>query len=150
MEHVARTQTDIARRLLRWSLPSIIVGGVGLVLPWPVVQGFALQALIWGGVDAVIATVGAWGARRRRGRYPDEVQEVRDTLRLRRVLVINGWLDLLYLAGGAAITVLFRTDPFLLGNGVGILVQALFLLFFDILHARRLPAQPPAWYSAQP
>lgn len=128
----------------------MVAGGVALLTSVPLIEGIGLQALIWGAVDALIAVAGIIGARRKRDRYPDETRAVRETLRLRRVLVINGVLDHLYLAAGIAIAVIFRPDAFLVGNGVGIVIQAVFLLFFDLIHAAQLPARPPAWYSAQP
>jgi hypothetical protein len=128
---------------------SIGFGIAGLLAPWRVVNGIALQALIWGSVDATIAVVAWVGARRRSLRYPDETREVEETIRLRRTLRINGFLDIVYIATGAAIVVVFQGQPFALGNGVGVIIQGAFLLVFDFVHAFRLPAEPPAWYSGR-
>lgn len=140
-------QVSTAQRLLRWSIPSSLIGAVGLLMPWPLVQGIALQALLWGVIDSAIAAAGFVGVRRRLQLPPDEIVEVADTVRLRRMLVVNTWLDLLYVAVGAAVVALWYTDAFAVGNGIGVVVQALFLLAFDFLHARMMPRRAPAWYS---
>jgi hypothetical protein len=138
---------EIARRLLWWSGSSLLVGIAGMMTPWPLVQGIALQALIWGAVDGVIAAIGMKGARSRVGRYPDEHREIAETQRLRKTLMINGYLDVVYIAVGIAVIVLFSREMFPMGNGIGVTIQALFLLVFDFGHARRLPSTPPSWYS---
>lgn len=150
VEDIARVQQRVSIRLLFWSLPSVVFGALGLPFGGPLVQGIALQALIWGGIDAALALSGLLVAARRRRRYPDEDQQVRDTLRLRRTLLVNGGLDVLYIAAGVAMIVLLRSDLFLLGNGIGVTIQGAFLLVFDFLHGLRLPGQAPTWYSPQP
>jgi hypothetical protein len=150
VEDVRPFQLTISRRLLWWSVPSVILGTIGVLLPWPVVQGFALQALIWGGIDALLALLGLRRAQRRAGRYPDHAEDVAETLRLRRTLMVNGFLDIVYIAVGVGIVVTLFRQPFPLGNGIGVIVQGIFLLFFDFGHARRLPAEVPAWYSPSP
>lgn len=140
----------IARRLLWWSGFSLALGIGGIQTPWPLIQGIALQALIWGAVDAVIALVGVHGARSRSDRYPDHQREVTEALRLRKTLLVNGYLDILYLAVGSAVIILFYREMFPLGNGIGVVIQAIFLLVFDFGHARRLPSAPPSWYSPHP
>jgi len=136
--------------LLRWAVPSVVVGAVGLLVPVALVRGIALHALAWGGIDAILAVVGLVGARRDGQRYPDEYHDVATTLRLRRILGINGILDIFYIIGGTVIVVLFRHDPFLLGNGIGVLIQAFFLLFFDWIQFLRLPQRAPSWYDPAP
>ena len=140
----------IARRLLWWSGFSLALGVGGILTPCPLVQGIALQALIWGAVDAVIALVGDHGARSRSERYPDHRREVAETQRLRKTLLVNGYLDILYLVVGSVVVILFHREMFPLGNGIGVVIQAIFLLLFDFGHARRLPSTPPSWYSPQP
>lgn len=149
VEDIVRVQHRVSVRLLAWSVPSVVLGGIALLLPAPLLQGIGLQALIWGAIDAALAAAGLVAAARRRRSYPDEQQQVRDTLRLRRTLLVNAGLDVLYIAGGSAMIVLLRADPFLLGNGIGVVIQGTFLLFFDLIHGLRLPAQPPTWYSPQ-
>ncbi len=128
----------------------MVVGGLCLFAPWPAVQGFGLQALIWGAIDSLIAVTVLHTVYRRSGRYPDEHRDIAETARVRRLLRINGRLDIVYVLGGIAMVALCRTDPFFVGNGVGIIVQGSFLSFFDRVHAVRLPSQVPPWYDPTP
>ncbi|HKK49160.1 MAG TPA: hypothetical protein VJ932_08680 [Alkalispirochaeta sp.] len=149
VDEITRKHITIGRTLLSWSAFSLLAGVVGILMPWPLVQGIALQALIWGAVDAAIAAVGLHGARRRIHRYPDEERAISETLRLRKTLIVNGWLDVVYLAVGIAVVGVFHRQPFPLGNGIGVMIQAIFLLGFDFGHAGRLPSAGPSWYSSQ-
>ncbi|MEX2442312.1 MAG: hypothetical protein WD492_01815 [Alkalispirochaeta sp.] len=150
VDEITRRHLVIGRRLLWWSGFSVVAGIIGILTPWPVVQGIALQALIWGVVDAIVALVGLHGTRSRRDRYPDEERELSETARLRKTLTINGYLDLVYIAVGIAVIVIFRREMFPLGNGIGVVIQAIFLLVFDFGHARRLPSTRTPWYSPHP
>ncbi len=137
----------ISTRLLKWSVGSIAVGVVLVLTSPPLIEGIGLQWIIWGAVDAVISLSGLRRAQRISIATPDEDHMIADALRLRRLLVVNAKLDVLYILVGVGICVVFRTDPFLLGNGVGILVQSFFLLAFDLTSARMLPRRSPPWYD---
>ena len=126
------------------------VGALCLLTPWPAVQGFGLQALIWGTIDSIIALTALYTVYRRSRRYPDEYRDIAETARIRRLLRMNGRLDIVYVLGGIAIIALCRADPFFVGNGVGIVIQGSFLLLFDRSHASRLPSQEPPWYDPTP
>jgi hypothetical protein len=141
-------QRKLSRRLLVWGAGSTAVGAVvGLLLPRPFVRGAALHAVVWGVINVAIALWGLHLARRGSRKYPDEYRDVADGLRLRRLLVVNSFLDIGYITAGAGLIVFFHANDFLLGNGIGIVLQALFLLFFDFIHAWRLPKTTPPWYD---
>lgn len=118
--------------------------GAGLVL-WrrnKFWRGFAMQALSWGAIDALIALGGQFAARRRQAalREPDSPEvQTRETENLRRLLWINAGLDVLYVSSGLlwALT-RGQRDALQRGNGWGVVVQGLFLMVFDTVHARRL------------
>lgn len=103
-----------------------------------VALGFALQSLIWGAIDGVIAWFGARDLRRRlaAGEAGDALASAAFGRRLHRLLLVNAALDVAYVAAGVAILAVWRT-PDGLGHGLGVLVQGGFLLLFDALHARR-------------
>lgn len=128
----------ITRRLLAWSVVSV-VAGVTLLFFGPLWQGVGLEAIAWGVIDAGIALVGGWVARRRRAGLADPVAPealAREARSLRRILLINTGLDMLYVAGGVALALTLGVDSlFWRGNGWGIVVQGGFLFFFDLLHA---------------
>jgi hypothetical protein len=128
----------ITRRLLAWSAASVIVGVVLLFLD-PLWRGAGIQAIAWGVIDAGIALVGGWATRRRRARLADPSTSqvlAREARHLRRILLVNTGLDVLYVTGGILLALTLGTDnPFWRGNGWGIVVQGGFLFCFDLLHA---------------
>ncbi len=128
-------QARISRHLLFWSALSI-TGGALLLFATPFWRGVGLQALVWGTVDAAIALFGLLSLRRKQ-RRPDanELETLgRKARNLRRLLLINAGLDVLYIVVGIAVLDSFTTD-FARGNGVGIIVQGGFLLLFDAFYA---------------
>lgn len=147
MIHVYRYQWTLALQLAIWSVLSIGAGLTAFLVGSAVIRGIGIQAVIWGVVEGVFAAIGARRAYQRANLAPDEYREIRDTVRLRRALSFNARLDLLYIVLGCAIFIFFLERPFVYGNGLGIFLQGLFLLFFDLIHARRLPPQTPAWYD---
>ena len=101
--------------------------------------------MAWGLVDAGIAG-GGWLSSRRLSAEARQSQEVKikEARKLSGILWINSGLDLLYIAAGA-ILVIFpgSSDASWRGHGWGIIVQGVFLLFFDVLHALRIPPGRP-------
>lgn len=130
-------QARISRHLLSWSALSI-VGGVVLLFLAPFWRGVGVQALVWGAIDAAIAGFGLRQLRRKQARPEAGVPEnlTREARSLHRTLLINAGLDVLYIIGGVVLTN-FATE-FARGNGVGIIVQGAFLLFFDAFYAFRV------------
>ncbi|MFL7790633.1 MAG: hypothetical protein AB8I69_00715 [Anaerolineae bacterium] len=132
----------ITRRLLVWSVISATACLV-LLTCGRFAQGIGLQSLAWGVIDASIAIVGGWVTRRRRAGLADpSAPEVlaREARNLRRILLVNTGLDVLYVAGGVALALIVGLDNlFWRGNGWGIVVQGGFLFCFDLLHALGVP-----------
>jgi hypothetical protein len=121
---VTFTQT-IARRLLLWGVISSI-GGVILQFSrrsfW---IGFGRQAIGWGLIDALIALFAGRSASRSFS-----------ATTLRRVLLINAALDVLYMLGGFIFArTRGATNEQARGQGWGIVLQGLFLFKFDLIHA---------------
>lgn len=119
----------------------------GFLISHPFIRGVALHAVLWGLIDAALAGWGFFRASRESRKYPDEYREVAQTIKLRRILVINAILDTVYILAGTALFVFFPDNLFLRGNGAGIVIQALFLFVFDLSHARLLPKRAPTWYD---
>lgn len=107
-------------------------------------QGIALQAVIWGSVDALLALI-AWSrtAPKINQRF-HWIEANRQAKRLRRWLWINTALDVLYILVGIWLWQTHRQgNPFLAGNGLGVVIQGAFLLIFDSLHALGVPHEHP-------
>jgi carboxylesterase len=140
----------ITRRLLRWSALSVLLGiaailfGGTYILDLPFVRGVGIQAIVWGLIDAGVAQGGQWLADRRRGDRRLTENDEPEARRLRRLLLINAALDVIYVGGGV---ILARTlgvdDPGWRGHGWGIVVQGVFLFCFDLLHAQNVPLAVP-------
>ncbi len=148
MADIYSFQRVLSRRLLIWGGGSTVAGlFVGLLFTNPLIRGVALHAVAWGLIDSALAGWGFRRARRESRLYPDEYRDIHHTQRLRRLLKVNAGLDIGYITGGVAVAALFREDPYLLGNGIGIIIQALFLFVFDLTHTLLLPKTVPTWYD---
>lgn len=134
-------QTQLTRRLTFWSLASIAFGLPILTLN-PFWQGVGIQFIAWGVIDLLIAIIGAAAMKRRKARLtPEELADSapKESAKLKRILLINTGLDVLYVAGGIAlILTLGATDIGWQGHGWGIIVQGGFLFLFDLFHAREI------------
>lgn len=128
-------QQRLSRQLLVWSALSVVVG-TPLLLSAPFWRGVGLQGLVWGAIDAAIAGFGLWSLRWKRARPDADAPAVlaKETRTLRRLLLVNAGLDVLYIVGGTVVLTQFTT-AFARGNGVGIIVQGAFLLLFDTFYA---------------
>jgi esterase/lipase len=135
----------LGRRLVLWAVVSVLVGTALLLLGDPFWRGIGLQAVVWGAIDGAIGLVGRRGAARgRRLHAGDLVATRREARRIRRLLWVNVGLDVAYVVGGLVLAgPIAAGDPFLTGNGWGIVVQGAFLLVFDALHARLVPDPVP-------
>jgi hypothetical protein len=130
----------VARRLLTWSALSVSSGLVLGRSKNPVRRGVGEQFTAWGTIDGAIALAG-WALARRRQRGPGEPESLQETQQLQRLLLVNAGLDVLYVAGGAAILLgRGRTDATWRGRGLGVLIQGGFLLGFDLWHGLTIPA----------
>lgn len=129
-------ESDLTRRLLVWSILSLLSG----LYLWSTAnefeRGFGIQAIVWGAVDAVIAIVGARTAARRKS----TADPMKEALFIRKVLWVNFGLDILYILGGFWVIQTY-TELFWLGTGWGIVLQGTFLFFFDLIHALRVPIE---------
>lgn len=122
------TQT-IMCRLFLWGALSAIGGVILQFTRRPFWIGVGRQAIGWGIIDALIALIA--------GRLSSKLLRSR---MLRRILLLNAGLDVLYMLGGF---ILARTkgadDEKMLGQGWGIVLQGLFLFKFDLIHGLLVP-----------
>lgn len=133
-------QRELSRNLLLWSAFSVALG-TALLFTAPFWRGVGVQGLVWGVIDAAIAGFGLLTLRRKLKRPDADHPEVmgREAHNLRRLLLINAGLDVLYIVAGVVILTIF-TSTFARGNGVGIIIQGAFLLLFDAFYAYRVQA----------
>jgi hypothetical protein len=124
--------TILARRLglilIAWGIASAVIGGVLLLVPNSLLQGIGLQALLWGIIDLIIALVGVFRSKEQ----PVE--------KITRFLRINVCLDVIYQIVGLVLIVVFWANAFLVGNGIGVIIQGAFLFGLDLYFYRKFQA----------
>jgi hypothetical protein len=138
--NVWQWQERISKRLMMWAGVSMVVG---LLLRrggkfW---RGVGEQFMGWGLVNALIAFFGQSAAWSKVDSYdnPGETQVLREERdNLSKLLWLNAGLDVLYMLGGRAFARRDKGDGKRRGVGLGIVLQALFLLVFDVLHAKEV------------
>ena len=82
----------------------------------------------------------AWGGLGRRTGCGGQGAASEEIAALRRLLLVNAALDVLYVAGGVTLAVRRgKDDPYWRGVGLGIVVQGGFLLGFDLWHGLHAP-----------
>jgi len=125
---VNRLARLLGRALIAWSLASIILGVILLLLPVSLLQGIGLQALLWGIIDIIIALVGIFR------------QKEQSAFKVTRFLRINVFLDIGYMLVGVLLGVFLWIDSFILGNGIGIIIQGAFLFGLDLYFYQKFKA----------
>jgi carboxylesterase len=134
----------IGRRLIAWGILSAIAGGWLLATGDAFGRGIGSMFLVFGVVDAAIGAVAQPAAERgRRRTIGDQPARDRETVRIRRILLVNAALDVLYVSGGVWLAASAGGDAWRTGAGLGVIVQGSFLLVFDLVHARWVPAPGP-------
>ncbi len=133
----------LGRRLVLWCAVSALLAVPMLAWGGAFGRGVAAMFLAWGAVDALLGVAARWFAERNRRRH-GSTQAIadREARRLRRILLANAGLDVIYVAGGIWLWAT-GADAFAAGCGLGIVVQGAFLLAFDLFHARWVPSAAP-------
>jgi hypothetical protein len=126
---------SLTRTLAVLGASSVVGGGlVALVSSRPGPRAFGQQSAAWGAINLGIAGFGAWRART----HPAEAAS------LRRTLLVNAGLDVVYVAVGAHVayhrsTFRGRIPPDAArGHGLAVVGQGLALMALDLTYARRL------------
>jgi carboxylesterase len=133
-------QIKISNRLLIWSGLSILTGVILLFSDDPLWKGFGIQATIWGAIDGGIAIVGRFNTRKKLSTAMSPEQLAKEAKKLRSILLLNTGLDVLYIVFGILLAFTLSSKSFFWqGNGYGIILQGIFLFFFDLIHAQIVP-----------
>lgn len=130
-------QTRLTRRLLIWSVFSVVFSTLTFFSVNSLLRGLAIQFWVWGIIDAGIAIFGAYASAKKQAKLQaDELAETKEANWLERILWINTALDVLYILGGLWLMQTWGTEsPLWRGHGLGIVIQGGFLFFFDFFHA---------------
>jgi hypothetical protein len=129
-------------RLFRLNLINVLAGLI-LQRSGRFLGGIGTQAVGWGVINIAIALIGAALTRRRYHRLDDPYDASlvgKERRSLRRLLIINAGLDILYILGGYhLVNKQGKTSESVRGHGWGIMIQGALLFVFDLIHAFVLP-----------
>ena len=113
----------IGKRLMTWSIASLIIGMFLIISsPGTFLGGFGLQAIIWGVINFAVA------------RFILRRKEEQSVEKESRTVRINIGLEIVYLIIGLIIIVFFFQDPYMVGNGVGLIFQGFVLIVLDLYY----------------
>lgn len=82
--------------------------------------------MLWGFIDVVIASFTLFK------------QQDDPASKLAKILLINVGLDVGYQAVGVILLLFFGQDPFIAGNGIGVIIQGAFLFILDLYFYRKM------------
>ncbi len=133
---VWKFESDLTKRLLLWSILSLLFGLYVWFATNDFGRGFGIQAVVWGAVDGLIVIIGQVTAARRKS----TTDPTREADVIRRILWVNFGLDLFYILGGVWLLFSWQGD-FWQGTGWGIVLQGAFLFLFDLFHALSVPKE---------
>lgn len=141
---VVRAERGLLGVLAAWAGLSLVGGGPlwmlgrrhtaqGRATLGTLLCGIGRQAVLWGAVDLAIAL---YGASRSKPAPSDDAAARRRAGRMALITGVNAVADVGYVAGG----IVSGRTPARRGDGVGVVVQGLFLLVLDVQHTRRFRA----------
>ena len=127
MSEIDNLKHRVGKRLLTWSIISIIIGlALYFGSPNSILGGIGLQTLIWGVIDAVIAL--SIVNRQKEQSIEKIAKTVSTSIRFDTIFVIVGIIIILA----------FFQNPFFMGNGIGVIIQGFFLLLLDTSYLKLL------------
>lgn len=131
-----------------WAVGNMVWGGIGASQTTGETKAFHQMNLYWNSVNLVIAGFGYWQATKETP-GTDFWATIEAQHGIEKVLLLNGALDLAYMAGGLYMKErgLRKDNPRLIGFGKSVILQGAFLLAFDgvmyglhQVHGKELPA----------
>jgi hypothetical protein len=125
-----RDQRNHMTVLGAYALGSVAAGIPMMTSDRPEIRAAGLQNVAWGAVDGAIALIALVATNNLKGEQNTAAHWADERVTSRRVFAINAGLDVLYIATGALLLALGKTEA-LRGTGAGVLVQGGFLLAFD-------------------
>lgn len=131
-----------------WAVGNMVWGGIGASQTIGETKAFHQMNLYWNSLNLIIAGFGYWQATKETP-GTDFWATVEAQHGIEKVLLLNGALDLAYMAGGLYMKErgLRKDNPRLIGFGKSVILQGAFLLAFDgvmygfhQVHGQELPA----------
>ncbi|MFW9918964.1 MAG: DUF6992 family protein [Candidatus Thorarchaeota archaeon] len=120
MTNLIELRQRIGKILLTWSIANIMVGAIlFLGLPGSILGGVGLQAIIWGLIDAFIE------------RYVIAKQKEESVEKIASTVRRSIGMDIVFQVVGILVILSFLQDLYMVGNGMGVIIQGFFLLLLD-------------------
>jgi hypothetical protein len=111
--------------LLIWGAVSMVAGVFYFISNIDLIKGVLLQAFFWGLIDFILGLVPFFGKIKF------------DLEKIKKIFLINTYLDILYIAVGILL-MLLSGNSFIIGNGLGVIIQGSFLFIVDLLHYKHI------------
>jgi hypothetical protein len=123
--------------LLGWGIASICSGVVFSRRQGGFWKHLGIQFIGWGLVDAFIAGFSLFSSRRQQRNWTEgqitSKKHNHDLRQFQKIVGFNAILDVVYLVGGKRLVAISRSDERRRGAGIGIQIQGMFLLLWDML-----------------
>ena len=127
MSEVDKLKQGVGKRVVTWGAISILIGIVLLLsFQLTLLGGIGVQAIIWGIIDAVI------GASIMFKQKEQSIEKIAKTVSKS----IN--FDIIVQIVGVIVILLCLQDPYMMGNGIGVVIQGFFLLVLDLSYRKAL------------
>lgn len=107
--------------LVIWGVINMILGVLCLISTIDLIKGVLFQAFFWGLIDLILGLVAFF----RKKKFALE--------KIKKIFLINTYLDVLYIIVGILLVLLVGNN-FIIGNGLGLIIQGFFLFIVDLLH----------------
>jgi len=131
LERKDQLSRGLGKTLLVWSIMSILLGLFLYLSNSSLIQGIAVQAILWGIIDAVIASFALF-------KQNDQTVE-----KMVKILGINVGLDIFYQVLGLFLLIFMWQDAFAAGNGIGVVIQGAFLFVLDLYYFYQFKKMKP-------
>lgn len=123
--------------LLGWSAASMLAGAFWRRSAEPGWRALGTQFIGWGLVDGLIALAGLRGAASKEAQLHQGMislaEQERQARQFSALLAANTGLDVVYVLAGRRLVSRADGDRAKIGTGVGVMVQGLFLFFWDLV-----------------
>jgi len=131
---VLKHQKKAMNTLLGWSGSSVIAGSAMLFYDSTIIRDIGIQNIAWGAIDAGIALYARHSIS---GKGSSSISVQKEKQNFRKLLLVNSFLDIVYVGVGAAMSASGKDK--LKGHGYGIIIQGAFLLLFDGINFLLVP-----------
>ena len=127
MTSLVELKQRIVKILLIWGIPSVIFGTILLVsLQFTLPGGIGLMAIIWGAIDLIMAY------------YILKIQKEDSVEKIQETVSKSIRMDIIFQVVGLIVIIVLIQDPYMVGSGIGVIIQGFFLLLLDLYYRNAL------------